>query len=429
MRRWNPRSPWLVTVFLLVVLALIASACGGGSDSSDTTVLSGTPDPTIAAEGGGDAVGDTGSSSPETARAAPVAALVSNTGRDIVFTADLTIAVTDVAVASDTATQEIDALGGIVFGQRTTGAPNPVSILTFKVRPNDFQSALDRLGAIGEVRSQNISADDVTEKIVDLQSRILSAQASVDRLRELMGSAEGVQVVVQVETELLARETQLETLRGQLRTLEDHVSLATIVLTLTEALSQPGLDLAVSAYSGHDGLGQSCHGNTDLAIDEGSDVTVCFEIINAGDSPLTNFELNDPVLDVSLDDLIVVFGDPSRTIEPGETIMLAAEIVAERDLRTQTRVSAVPVNQDGQAVTGRNVASTSTIFVNAVDPGGVPSFGEGLSASLGFLANAGRVLILSLGVALPFLWIIPVLILISWRLRRRSSDNELATAE
>jgi hypothetical protein len=356
---------------------------------------------------------------------APVAFQVSSIGRDVIFTADLTVAVTDVAVASDAATLKILTLGGFLFGERTTGAPNPASVLTFKVFPDDFHEALNRLGSLGDVRTKNRSADDVTERIVDLQSRILSVEASVERLRELMGSAGGVKIVVQVETELVARETQLETLRGQLRTLEDHVSLATIVLTLTEALSQPRVELMVTAYLGHDGIGASCPGRTDLAIEEGSDATVCFEILNVGDTPLTSFELNDPVLDLSLDDLIVVFGDPTGTIEPGETIMVAAEIVAERDLRTQTRLSAVPVNQDGQPLAGRSVANTTTIFLNVVDPGGVASFNEGLSASLGSLANLGRVLILALGVALPFIWLVPLLgwLYVRWRRERHELEH------
>ncbi len=433
MRRWNPRSPWLIAIFLLVVIALIAGACSG-SDSSDTTFAAASADTTVVGESTRTTVAASGAPASdndalERGVVAPVALQVGSIGRDVIFTADLTVAVTDVAVASDAATRKILTLGGFLFGERTTGAPNPSSILTFKVFPDDFHEALNRLGSLGEVRTKNRSADDVTERIVDLQSRILSVEASVERLRELMGSAGGVKIVVQVETELVARETQLETLRGQLRTLEDHVSLATIVLTLTEALSQPRVELMVTAYLGHDGIGASCHGRTDLAIEEGSDATVCFEILNVGDTPLTSFELNDPVLDLSLDDLIVVFGDPTGTIEPVETIMVAAEIVAERDLRTQTRLSAVPVNQDGQPLAGRSVANTTTIFLNVVDPGGVASFNEGLSASLGSLANLGRVLILALGVALPFIWLLPIAMWLLWRLRSRSRESDLATAD
>jgi hypothetical protein len=89
----------------------------------------------------------------------------------------------------------------------------------------------------------------------------------------------------------------------------------------------------------------------------------------------------------------------------------------------------VPVNQDGQPLAGRSVANTTTIFLNVVDPGGVASFSEGLSASHGFLANFGRVLILALGVALPFIWLVPIAMWLLWRLRSRSRESDLATAD
>jgi len=100
-------------------------------------------------------------------RITPISAQTpSDFGREIIFTADLTVAVPDVAAAGAEAIRRVEALGGIVYGQQTTSSPDPVSILTFKVFPEDFQTAFQRLGDIGEVRSQNVSADDVTERVV-----------------------------------------------------------------------------------------------------------------------------------------------------------------------------------------------------------------------------------------------------------------------
>ena len=112
-------------------------------------------------------------------------------------------------------------------------------------------------------------------------------------------------------------------------------------------------------------------------------------------------------------------GEPIRTLEPGEKITLALEIAPERDLRTETRVSATPLNQDGQPLESRTVASTTTVFIDTVDPGGVPGFSDGLSASFAFLADLGRVLILGVGVLLPFIWLLPILVWLFLRWRRR----------
>ena len=57
---------------------------------------------------------------------------------------------------------------------------------------------------------------------------------------------------------------------------------------------------------------------------------MCFEISNFGDTLLADFELRDPVLDIELNDLILLFGDLGTSLEPGDSIVLAAETVAER---------------------------------------------------------------------------------------------------
>ncbi len=358
----------------------------------------------------------------------PVVFQPTDFGRDIIFTAELTVAVRDVAAAGQEAGRLIQSLGGFLFGQQTTGTPVPSSVLIFKVLPEDFQVALDRLGSIGEIRTQTVSADDVTERIVDLESRINTAVASVERLRTLLEGSTDIKTIVELENELLERETQLETLRGQLRTLQDQVALATIVLTLTEAESRPALAVAVSAYPGHDD-GASCPGDPALAVGQAGQATVCYEITNTGDTLLRGFELRDPVLDIETGDLVVVFGEPAATIEPGESILLAGEIVADRSYRTQTTVTATPVGEDGNPLAKRSLSTTATMFIEAVDPGGIPTFREGLQASWEVLVRLVQMVVVATGALLPFLWV-PLVVWLGWRLvRGRKLELSGSTAE
>jgi hypothetical protein len=353
---------------------------------------------------------------------------VSDLGRDIIFTADLTVAVQDVAAAGDEATRIISGFGGFLYGQRTTASPQPQTVLVFKVFPEDFADALERLGSIGDLRDQNVTADDVTERVVDLRSRINTAEASVERLRGFLDEATDIETIAELENQLLERETQLETLRGQLRTLEDQVALATITLTLTEAATRPGVRIDVSAYPGHDDSGASCPGSTGLTVDKGGAVTVCFEIINVGDTDLTGLTLRDRLLDVELDDLIFVFGDPKETIVPGQSIVVAAEVAADRTVRTQTTVTAIPVDEEGTEITGRSVSNTASMLIEAADPGGVPTFSEGLEASFDLLRNVGAILVLAAGALVPFL---PVLVgaWALWRWFARRSKPGQGAAE
>jgi len=137
------------------------------------------------------------------------------------FTATLELASTDVSTATRAAIRSIEGRGGFLFWQETRGGAGGSSVLTFKVLPEHFQAALDDLGAIGEVRSQSISADDVSAIVVDLESRINTSEASVLRLRALLDDATELETIATVESQLLERETSLEQLRGQLRTVRN----------------------------------------------------------------------------------------------------------------------------------------------------------------------------------------------------------------
>ena len=435
-------------VLLLMALALAVAACSGIGETAFREISAEVEAGEAGGEGGVTEVpesvqtdsssgskdqpadGDGSATELGNGGVAPVAVQTIDLGRDIIFTANLTVAVPDVAAAGKDAGTVVAGLGGFLFGQSTTGGPEPRSTITFKVQPEDFETALARLGSIGEVRSQQVSADDVTERIVDLQSRIATAAASVDRLRELLAEADDIETIVAVENELLERETQLEALRGALRTLEDQVSLATITLTLTEAAANPVLDVAMTAYPGHD-EGASCPGSGSVTVDEGTAATVCFELTNQGDTWLTEFELRDPVLDLETGDLTVVYGDIDRPIEPGASIMLAAEIVPVRDLRARTTVSASAVDEDGTPLDERPVQTTVGLAIDTADPGGIPTFAQGFSASLEFLVDLGAVVLLSLGAFLPFVWV-PVALWLAWRFirdRRREEEVRLEAEE
>jgi hypothetical protein len=60
----------------------------------------------------------------------------------------------------------------------------------------------------------------VTERVVDLRSRVATNEVSVERLRDPLSDAKNLEDVARLEIQLLERETTLETLRGQLRTIE-----------------------------------------------------------------------------------------------------------------------------------------------------------------------------------------------------------------
>ena len=255
-------------------------------------------------------------------------------GRDVIYRARVSVEAPDVAAATREAIAIVQSLGGFVFGQQTRTQPQPYSEIVFKVLPEDFSVALSRLSQIGELIDQQISADDVTERIVDLQSQVITSEASVARLRSFLETATNIDNVAFYERELLVRETDLERLRGQLRTLQDHVSLATITLAISQLpdrpLILPNTGLLVTAWVSTADE-DPCLGTKNLSVEREATVSFCVEVANEGEVTLTDVELYSDVLPLDDNPFVVERGSLNR-IEPGQflTATLTEEVTKGR---------------------------------------------------------------------------------------------------
>ncbi len=352
----------------------------------------------------------------------PVGLDVTDLGRDIIKTGTMTIETDDVLTASQRASAAIAQLGGVVFGQETTTEGRPRTVFTFKVRPADFDKARVALANVGDVVDQTVSVDDVTERVVDLQSRITTSEASVLRLRALLEQASDLDSIAHLENQLLDRETNLEALRGQLRTLEDQVALATLVVTVIEAVEpvpMPAVAVATTAFAGHDA--GVCPGEDRLDLDGDTDITVCVEVANTGDSRLAGVSVETTGIDIPSEDFEVASGTPNR-LEPGESVVFTAQVTV--DDSTQLVASAVAHlhgEPDGEAVGARGAMDIS------IDrPTTLPGFGDSLERGWGAVQSIFSVVLVAIGVLLPFSWLIALAALAIWWSRRRQG-HEAAT--
>ena len=420
------------TLPAILALLLLLAACGDDDAGATTTAASGFED------GGGF------SESPNTTMAATTTTIpgapardeeggadtdaeqvlaLSTLARSIIYTATIEIEVADVTAATGEAMSALAGLGAVIFGQQTTTGDFPSSVITIKVAPEDFDIALDRLAGVGELLSQTITADDVTDRIVDLESRIATAAASVERLRALIEDAPGIEEVILLESELLQRETDLEVLRGQVRTLEDAVALATIVLVLTEPhpeSPEPKVEIVQTIGAGHDG-GTDCPGRDEIEIDEGEPMTVCFTVSNTGDTGLTEVELTDNGLRLDFDDVIVVEGDLAATFQPGDRLILAYETEAVFGRNVSPEFSAVAVDEDGEPTFVGIEVDLEVVEFNVIEDTSLPGFGDSLAGAWRGMQWLFGVAVLLAGAAVPFLWV-PAIAAGVWWWRKRDEQ-------
>lgn len=211
------------------VLALIATGCGAGDEgrSSDSHSAAKVEAPTTTEQGGG-----------VRARALPAT-------RDVIHTARVQLRAKDVPGAVARAAQLTRAAGGTVFTQQTYLDGSPRAEITVKVPPASFEVLLDRLSTLGELTDRVVEATDVSDQVLDLESRLRSAQASLARVRAFYDRAGSVAEVVTVEAELGKRQATVETLAAQVRALRDRTDLATITVALSSP-PKPGAATAVN---------------------------------------------------------------------------------------------------------------------------------------------------------------------------------------
>ncbi|MDL5204393.1 DUF4349 domain-containing protein [Streptomyces sp. ALI-76-A] len=221
----------LAGVLLAATVAL--TGCSGGLGGSDTDAGT-TSDK--AARGGAEAApggaADSGSGAGGARATAPPKAHTSH----IIRTASLTVQVKDVPKALDEARTTTENAGGYVGDESTDrdGEGHERTRVVLRVPVDRYADVLADLQGAGKLLERKAKAQDVTDQVVDVDSRIRSQRASVARVRELMDQATRLSDVVTLEGELSRRESDLEALMAQQASLKDRTSLATITLSLSE---------------------------------------------------------------------------------------------------------------------------------------------------------------------------------------------------
>jgi hypothetical protein len=116
-----------------------------------------------------------------------------------------------------------NAKGRIVSGEVTLAIPTASMASLLNSLPSDFTAS-----------SINFSSVDDTNSIVDLNARLTSAQAHLTALQALLAKATSLDDITALEQQIEDVETSIDTDQGQLSTLTQTVTYATVTVQLTE---------------------------------------------------------------------------------------------------------------------------------------------------------------------------------------------------
>ncbi|WP_199860133.1 DUF4349 domain-containing protein, partial [Thermobifida halotolerans] len=225
-RRPRRRRPGAApaTAALAALLLLLA---GCGSDSSSTADLS------HEAPEEGAAVQELTEAAPADGKAGADA--LEPTERAVVHTASLSVVVDDLDDATSYAKEWVEEAGGYVAAETVDSAAgqNPSAHLTLRVPADSYQEALEEFALLGNRQHLEQQAQDVTEEVADVNSRVESAEASLERLRELLEEAEEVSEILEIEEQISFRQADLEALQARQKALAEMTDYATVDLSLS----------------------------------------------------------------------------------------------------------------------------------------------------------------------------------------------------
>lgn len=260
MRRHKGLVVRLLVIATVLTLATGIAGCGAVDQltrgtPAETAGVSMSPVPPFGSSKGvpDSAVGTAESQNPEST-GGDATANVPEADRLIIRNKTLRIEVEKVADAIDSIQAASKKNGGVITGmQVATDSGSPIYRLEESAAPSDgtallgyvvvrvpadkFEAFVDEVSALGTVRYEAETTDDVTQQHVDLAARLGNLRAEEKRLREFFTAAKDVKDMLAIEQELSRVRGEIESLDAQVKYLERQAAMATVTIDLNE--SQP----------------------------------------------------------------------------------------------------------------------------------------------------------------------------------------------
>jgi hypothetical protein len=223
---------------LLGGACLLAAGCSaGGSSASSSMGTAAEPHAAArAAAGSGAAAGSSAASQSGSSSGGTSLTSLPAT-ESIIYTASVTVRTAHLTQAATRATELARAAGGYVSSENTAlnrAHPDRSTVsLQLKIPVSAYQATLGALSTrLGTRLALSQHAQDVTQTVADVTSRVTSAEAAISQLRSLLRHAGSVGSLLTVQNQINAEESGLESLLARQRALTHETSFGTVSLLL-----------------------------------------------------------------------------------------------------------------------------------------------------------------------------------------------------
>lgn len=150
--------------------------------------------------------------------------------RELIKTASLDVIVPSVPDAVTATTRLVTDAGGYVAESVTHR--DSIARLKVRVPSQKLDEVLGSVSKLGEEGHRQVSVQDVTEQVADLDAVLANKKALRERLRALLARANDVKDILAVENELTRLQSEIDTLEGSLNRLRTDIAYSAVDVQL-----------------------------------------------------------------------------------------------------------------------------------------------------------------------------------------------------
>ena len=168
--------------------------------------------------------------------------------------AELSVVVKSIDATTKSVTNIVEKQQGDILGFQNQKPPDSsvrqTASVEIRVPQERLEITLEALAKLGTVENRALTAEDVTEQLVDSEARLRNLRKSEEMVLKIMERSGSVGDVLKASQELSNIRESIERIDAQLKSLRNQVAYSTITLTLEAAVSaqqtpEPSLGLRV----------------------------------------------------------------------------------------------------------------------------------------------------------------------------------------
>lgn len=242
----------IVSFLLALMLALSLAACSAKSASSDSASMASDSYDFNGAElpdaKYDDTASDDGAWNGQEVSSA--GADLAERGVKMVYTASIEMQTLEFDQAAQDIASLVESMGGYFEQKNFSNYSSSYRHASYTVRvpAEQFTDFCTQVGTLCHVTWQSDTAENISERYHDTQSRLETAQIKLERLQELLKKAESMEDIITIESAISETEYEIEDLSGTMRHYDALVGYATVDLELSEVYRLSGTEDAPKSF-------------------------------------------------------------------------------------------------------------------------------------------------------------------------------------